>query len=171
MAAARLAPHPLESGVMQRYEARIQIDAPPAQVWEVLVDFERYAEWNPFVPKMSADLRIGGDVTLHVRRDPSSDDIKIFHETITELEPGRRLAYRVNHYRPWMMQAERWQILTPLDGGRRTEYWTHEDFRGVLTWFAGDHTRSIVEPGFRACAEGLKEFTEKRGERPPSHNE
>ena len=30
----------------------VEIDAPPAEVWAVLMDFERYSEWNGFHRKV-----------------------------------------------------------------------------------------------------------------------
>ena len=29
-------------------ETRVQIDEPPQRVWSLLLDFPRYAQWNPF---------------------------------------------------------------------------------------------------------------------------
>lgn len=33
----------------------IEIAAPPATIWAVLTDYERYPEWNPFLTKISGD--------------------------------------------------------------------------------------------------------------------
>ena len=46
----------------------IAIDATPEEVWDVLVDFERYEEWNPFIHYAGGDSRLGG--TLQVRLTP-----------------------------------------------------------------------------------------------------
>jgi hypothetical protein len=34
---------------MEQLHSEILVQAIPAQVWEILTDFDRYAEWNPFV--------------------------------------------------------------------------------------------------------------------------
>jgi uncharacterized protein YndB with AHSA1/START domain len=36
---------------------QIDIDAPPAVVWEQLADTAVYADWNPFVRRLSGELR------------------------------------------------------------------------------------------------------------------
>ena len=46
----------------------VDINAPVSKVWEVLVDFEAYSEWNPFTVQVDADLsQLGSDVGLHVQ--------------------------------------------------------------------------------------------------------
>ena len=37
----------------------ININARPEKVWEILMDFERYPEWNPFVTSISGEKKIG----------------------------------------------------------------------------------------------------------------
>lgn len=33
----------------------IEVAAPPAAIWAVITDYERYLEWNPFLAKISGD--------------------------------------------------------------------------------------------------------------------
>ena len=49
---------------MPSISATIDIVAPPDAVWEVLTDYARYPEWNPFIVEMSGDKR-GLSVTLY----------------------------------------------------------------------------------------------------------
>ena len=48
----------------------IDIDAPVERVWEVLTDFERYGEWNPFTTRVDANLEVGASVSLRVVLGP-----------------------------------------------------------------------------------------------------
>jgi hypothetical protein len=34
-------------------KTEIPIGAPASAVWSILMDFERYPEWNPFIKKIS----------------------------------------------------------------------------------------------------------------------
>ena len=34
---------------MKELKTTIEINASPAKVWEVLLDFEKYPDWNPFI--------------------------------------------------------------------------------------------------------------------------
>ena len=40
-----------EETTMKQLHSEILIQATPAQVWAILTDFDRYADWNPFVVK------------------------------------------------------------------------------------------------------------------------
>ena len=40
--------------------AEIEIDAEPARVWAILMDFEAYPEWNPFITSIEGEQAVGG---------------------------------------------------------------------------------------------------------------
>jgi uncharacterized protein YndB with AHSA1/START domain len=56
-------------------ELRTEIDiaAPPARVWEVLTDFARYHEWNPFITSISGELVVGEELAITVSPPESSE--------------------------------------------------------------------------------------------------
>jgi len=47
----------------------LHIDAPPEQVWAVLVDFEHYAEWNPWLVAGHGPAQVGARVDITVILD------------------------------------------------------------------------------------------------------
>ena len=40
----------------------IQIDSPPARVWEIFTDFESYSRWNPFIKGIRGQAVPGGKI-------------------------------------------------------------------------------------------------------------
>ena len=48
----------------------VEIAAPVEQVWEVLADFGRYGEWNPFTTRVDTNFEVGSPVDLHVTLGP-----------------------------------------------------------------------------------------------------
>lgn len=78
-----------------RIEGSIDIDAPPARVWEVVSDLRRMGEWSPQCKKM---IIRGGEVkqgtrTINVNRQgwkvwPTRSYVKVF-------EPERELALKI----------------------------------------------------------------------------
>ena len=42
----------------------VQIAAPAQAVWDVLVDFDRYSEWNPFCVEASGVLEVGEPLSM-----------------------------------------------------------------------------------------------------------
>ncbi|WP_280314638.1 SRPBCC family protein, partial [Nocardia abscessus] len=45
----------------------VDIDAPADLVWQVITDFPRYGEWNPFVPECRSSLVPGEPIDMLVR--------------------------------------------------------------------------------------------------------
>jgi hypothetical protein len=113
----------------------IDIDAPIALVWEIMVDFERYPEWNPLNRFFRLDTCAapGQTVTFGPRWGPY-DSNKLGqagftqHETLTIWEKNCCLAYAT--ISRWV-NAERTQYLAPLPNDR-TRYYTYERTSGVL---------------------------------------
>jgi uncharacterized protein YndB with AHSA1/START domain len=69
----------------------IEIAAPAERVWQVIVDLDRYPEWNPFVVACRSSLRVGEPIEMRVRVFPFVAQPQ--RETILEHEPGRLLCY------------------------------------------------------------------------------
>src|SRR6266571_1159629 len=57
---------------MKEVSAEIEIEAPAERVWEVLTDFAKFPEWNPFIRQMSGEVRTGAQ--LHVQLGPTGEE-------------------------------------------------------------------------------------------------
>ena len=137
--------------------AEVEIDAPVARVWEILVDLDAYAEWNPFTPRVRSSLRVGDPVEMDVRMHPDRTLARV--ERVTACEPEARLCWDMKIGAPFLLAAERCQVLTPL-GSQRTRYETADCFRGLLVplmlWLYG----GAVQRGFESVALALKKRAE-----------
>lgn len=137
-------------------QAEITINAPLARVWSVLVDLERYGEWNTFVPSMQSSFHVGSRLKMGVQMRKGLFVTSI--ETITAIEPLQLLAWKTRSPE-WFLQGERFQRITALDE-QSTQYWTQEAFSGMFapvikSLFGGD-----LQRGFTAVAHNLKERAE-----------
>ena len=65
----------------KQLRTEIAIDAPPERVWAVLTDFERYGEWNPFVPSLQGELSGGSRLRVRLTGD-ALDDAGITHDEL-----------------------------------------------------------------------------------------
>ena len=45
---------------------KIEINAPPSRVWQVLSDLEKYPTWNPFIKKISGLLARNEKLEVHM---------------------------------------------------------------------------------------------------------
>jgi hypothetical protein len=140
-----------------KVEASITIDAPIEDVWQALVDFPQYGAWNPFTPIVETDLQVGSPITLHVDMPARSKSVRA--EWVNLVEPGKTICWGMHMAAPWLLCANRWQELTPLQGGG-TRYTTTDYFSGLLAplvlLFYGEPMRK----GFQSVADGLKAHVE-----------
>lgn len=136
---------------------RIEIAAPVERVWQALVDFERYAEWNHFTPRVETDLIIGSPVTLHVDMPRKSRMVRT--EWINLVEPEQSICWGMHMGHPALLCANRWQVLRPLDNGH-TEYITEDRMSGILTPLVMAFYGRSMQQGFQMVADGLKDWVE-----------
>lgn len=134
-----------------------EIKAPIDAVWNALVDFERYGEWNPFTPKIETDLKVGSPVILHVDMPGRSKSIRT--EWVNLVEPGRTICWGMQMGHAALLNANRWQILKELPGSR-TQYLTVDYFSGLLTPLVMALYGQPTGDGFQSVADGLKAWVE-----------
>jgi hypothetical protein len=139
------------------FESRIDIDAPPALVWGVLTDLDRYSEWNTFCPKAESTLQPGSPIVMAVQMN--AHHRRTQREIVRAIEPGVKVCWGVTIGAEWIMTGSRWQILEPR-GERRCHYHTWERFTGVLAPFIGAAFGGDVQRGFDQCAVDLKRRAE-----------
>ena len=111
----------------------IDIDAPVEKVWDIVVDLERYPEWNPFTPRMGVKSIVVGEEFLLDCQMTEKQLLRDEKEVFLAYEPER---YRVcwgtsrTRGRPGI-KSFRWQICEPVDD-RRTHFINFEEFHGIL---------------------------------------
>ena len=70
----------------------IDIDACPADIWQVLVDFDSYPDWNPMLGKVQTRLETGAQVRMEVLRG-ESNPLKL-SANITSLKDAEEVVWR-----------------------------------------------------------------------------
>jgi hypothetical protein len=144
-------------------DVSLSIDAPIADVWAVMTDAARYADWNPFVVGLrvrGGALRVGALVELTVRW-PSGGGTRTV-EQVTRLEApavgGDAVARATMEYaytgllpRLNLVRGSRRQTLEQAPGGP-TIYRSYEAFHGLLKRFV---PLGKVRAGFDAHARAL----------------
>jgi hypothetical protein len=142
---------------MSEIHTSVDVDAPPERVWEVLTDFEQYAEWNPFA-RVVGRPNVGAH--LNVELTPPNGRSMRFRPEVTVVESEREFRWLGHLFVPGLFDGEHRYVLEPLDDGSRTRL-THAErfsgvFAGLLLRFVGDDT----EAGFRQMNESLKRRAE-----------
>ena len=139
------------------FQTTFPIGASPEVVWNVLVDFERWQDWNPSVPDISGSAQPGSTVRMTLAM-PGRPSAKV-KATLTEVEPMRRLCWHGNVGADWLFSGTReFDLHAQPDG---TVLLTHvEDVRGLLF----PVFRAVMGPAIQQHHDNLNEALTQRAE-------
>ena len=139
------------------FQTTIPIASSPEAVWAILVDFERWRDWNPSVPDIHGDAQLGSTLRMTLAM-PGRPSAKV-KATLTEVVPGRRLCWHGNVGANWLFSGTRTFELDPQSDG--TVLVTHiEDVRGVLF----PVFRAAMGPAIQQHHDNLNEALKRRAE-------
>lgn len=135
------------------------VNAPIQRVWEVLTDFPGYDAWNRFTYQVEIQtFEVGHEFTFIVNLARYYQRRQ--RERITRIEPPHIIAWSFPYDQNPLLNATRYQIMTPHDGNQ-TYYQTWETFTGGLAPFIKLTVIGMVQRGFEICARELKAYCER----------
>ena len=136
----------------------VQIEAPVEAVWDLLVDLDRYHEWNPFARTATeTDVRAGAPVHFDVRLGGYN---RKQTERIEIIEPPTRLAWSTN-VALGLVKGLRTQQLEQQSKSSCT-YYNTDTLEGPLAPIARLFFGGAMHRGFAAVGQALKETAEQR---------
>ena len=135
----------------------LEIEAPVAQVWQVIADLHRYPEWNPFVVAAQSSLEVGQPIVMRVRLFPFFAQPQ--RETVLECLPQQRFCYGVEGIPLNALRSLRYHELRS-EGPERTHYCSHFELDGWLAPLTRALLGRRLERGFDAMTRALKERAE-----------
>lgn len=141
---------------MKTLRSEITIDAPPEDVWRVLVDFAAYPQWNPFVVEVTGGAQAGE--RLRVRLQPPGGRGVTLKPAVIEASPPQVLQWLGHLLVPGIFDGRHTFELEPVRGGTLLVQW--EEFTGVLVPLLARSLDRSTAAGFRAMNRALKERVE-----------
>jgi len=143
--------------ILRSIETSIEIDAPPARVWEVFADFARYPEWNPFVASLHGTVAMGE--RIEARLTPPGGKGMTFKPRVTAFTAGTELHWLGHLLVPGLFDGEHQFTLQPIDESR-TRFVQREDFTGILVPLVLKMVGKSTRQGFEAMNGALKQRVE-----------
>lgn len=140
---------------MKLIDTSIDIAAPPSRVWEVLMDFPRHPEWNPFIASISGSIQPGESLTVQIQ--PPGKGGMTFRPTVLAMNPEREFRWKGKLLINGLFDGEHYFRLEPLGEGTRFHH--GERFTGLLVPLLSGMLPA-TEQGFKAMNERLKERAE-----------
>lgn len=140
--------------VLKEIHSKIEVEAPIDRVWGVLVDFENYRVWNPFIYDISGEARLGEKIRISLRTPTGKK--RTYEPIITRVESGRELSWLGKSL---FLAGEHVFSLETLKSGS-TLFVQREVFRGLLSGFFGEDTDKDIAAGFEQMNLALKRRAE-----------
>src|SRR5215216_864904 len=141
---------------MKELQSQIGNDASSERVWAILTDFASYPQWNPFIRRISGELKVGE--RLDARLEPPGGRGITLRPTVLSAEPNRQLRWLGHLLVPGLFDDEHTLATEPLDENR-VRFVQHEVFKGVLVPLVARSLANTLR-GFEEMNGALKERAE-----------
>lgn len=143
---------------MHRIETQIDINASAERVWSILMDFQSYARWNPFVRSIEGTAKVGGSLDVHIQ--PSGSNGMRFHPTVLTVDAKHEFRWKGKLMIRGIFDGEHYFILEPKSDIQLT-FRQGEGFSGLLVPVFRRSLDGATKQGFTAMNEALKREAER----------
>lgn len=132
----------------------IDINATPNQVWEILTDFDKYSEWNPFVKKIEGDIAVGNRFKAEI------GNMK-FKPVVIAFEKGKVFEWLGHFLIPGVFfdGQHKFELISNQDGTTTLNH--SEKFKGILVPLMKKKLMTETKVDFESLNEALKKRAEQ----------
>lgn len=144
---------------MQELESNVLINASAERIWRILIDFERYPEWNPFISRISGRPELGQQ--LDVRLTPPGGMTMSFKPQVVGVEAEREFRWLGKLLTKGLFDGEHIFELRE-EGPDTVRFVQRERFNGLLVPLLLLMARKSTLRGFEAMNQALKQRAESQ---------
>jgi hypothetical protein len=141
---------------MKEIQTEITINASPEVIWKVLMDFDRYPDWNPFIKSISGEQKVGSRLTAFLQ--PPGESGMTFKPVVMEIKVNQEFRWLGKLWGGGFFNGEHHFILKET-GKQSTQFIHGEKFTGILVGVL-DGMLKNTKKGFEAMNKALKEKAE-----------
>ncbi len=137
---------------MKEVRTEIEIQASPEQVWQTIIDLEKWTEWNPFIHHIIGKAKLGEAVDITVTSEPKD---MILHCTVIKTEPNKELCWKYHVAVPFLFQGEHSFIIEKA-GDNKVRFIDREICNGWLVFTQAKNMDTKTKRGFEEMDRALK---------------
>jgi len=135
------------------------IEATSNQVWDVLTDLEKYAEWNPLLYRGKGEVKLGETIVVDAKT--ATKDMN-FVCKVTMVEPLKEFAWKFHVIHPILFSGVHSFQIEPMSE-KQVKFIDRESFKGLLL---PTQSKDLTTNGLNAMIE-MGEALKKRVENSP----
>jgi len=143
---------------MKELKTSIEINSTPGKIWKVLLDFEKYPEWNPFIKNIRGNAKQGQKI--EAKMHPPGQRDMTFKPTILKIEKHEELRWIGHLFFPGIFDGEHVFIIESLDNSK-VLFRQEEKFSGIFVPIFWKSLYQHTRIGFIEMNQALKERAEK----------
>jgi len=137
----------------------IEINAPAHKVWNELMNVSQYSEWNPFIKKLTGQIKKGTVIeVIFQTKEKGKINSMTFTPEIILLKENSILQWQGRLLMPGIFTGKHTFQLVKI-GKNKTRFIQKEDFNGILVSLFS--FKSTIE-GFTSMNKALKERIERK---------
>ncbi|PSB03931.1 SRPBCC domain-containing protein [Merismopedia glauca] len=135
----------------------ITIDAPLHRVWDNLINFSQYPQWNPFLINAKGEIKVGSQ--LQITAQPPGFKRMTMNPTIVKVENCQELRWKGKVIAPGILDGEHIFKLEEV-APHRTKLIQQEFYSGLLVLLMAKKLKTNSQKGFELMNQSLKKLSE-----------
>ena len=138
---------------MKTIETQIKANSTPEKIWKILINFEEYKLWNPFMIKVVGDAKLGSKIMVKIQTVRGKQ--RTYYPTITRLEINKELRWKGKSFLPGIFDGERIFIIEKSTDNK-VSFIHKEIFTGLGVKLVGDKLDEDLRESFDKMNIALK---------------
>ena len=143
---------------MKNIQTEILINTNITKIWDVLMNFDSYPKWNPFITSISGEPKLGNRLTVSI--SPPGGKAMTFKPYILNLESNKEFRWKGKLGINGIFDGEHYFILESVDKDI-TKFIHGEKFSGLLVPLVGKMLDK-TQKGFQLMNESIKNECERK---------
>ena len=143
---------------MKELKTSIEINANPEKVWRVLMDFEKYPQWNPFIKSIRGTPKVGEKIEAGIH-PPGQRDMTI-KPILLKVEKNKELRWLDHLLFPGIFDGEHIFMIEVLEKSKIL-FRHDEKFSGILVPIFWKSLHQHTRIGFMEMNQALKSRVEE----------
>lgn len=143
---------------MPELRTEIIIDATPEKVWSLLMDFDNYPQWNPFIRSVQGPAKQGEKIRVTLRME-NGKEMK-FNPRVLRADENQRFEWLGHLFIPGLFDGNHYFIVEKLKD-HQVKFIHGETFKGILSGVVLKKIGEETKRGFEKMNSVLKTLAEK----------
>jgi hypothetical protein len=142
---------------LKTIETQILVNSTPEKIWNILINFEEYELWNPFMTKVVGDAKLGSKIMVKIQTVRGKE--RTYYPIITKFEIDKELRWKGKSFLPGIFDGERIFIIEKSTNNQ-VSFLHKEIFTGLGVKFVGDKLGKDLKESFDKMNISLKSRAE-----------